>query len=123
MMLYDFENFDEAMFHEIREHGKKYADSKSRRLYIEEHRKSVKAKKYLEYRSKPNTTAKDAEMAAYADSEYCALLEAIKAVVREEERHKWAMETFKIQFEHWRSMNARHRTENNNSNRGGFSGQ
>jgi len=83
-----------------------YAKAKAERTYIEYFRKSKKA--MLMQQSDGKTIA-DREAYAYSHHEYLALLDGLKAAVYEEERTKFALEKFKIEFEHWRTCQANDR--------------
>lgn len=84
----------------------KYAKAKAERVYIEQFRKSKKA---ILMRSSTEKTAVQAEQYAYSHPEYIQLLIGLKAAVEYEEKCRWALERFKIEFEHWRTIQANDR--------------
>ena len=91
-------------------HGKKYAEAKAHRVYIEEYRKSLKAmlmkKAQAEGLAK---TAAGAEIEAYSDSAYIELLQGLKAAVEKEEELRFALESARARIDCWRSEQANNR--------------
>lgn len=83
-----------------------YAKAKAERVYIEQFRKSKKALLMGECKE---TTAVAREQYAYAHPEYIALLESLKAATALEEKTKWSLEKFKIEFSHWQTLQANDR--------------
>jgi len=83
-----------------------YAKAKAERVYIEQYRKSKKA---LLMRGSQEKTIADREAEAYSDPEYIELLVGLRQSVEVEEKAKWALEKFKIEFEHWRTLQANER--------------
>jgi len=78
-----------------------YAQAKANRMYLEEMRKSVKAKLM---KGCQETVLGKQEIYAYAHPDYIEILEGIKAVVEQEENYRWMMaaaqarvEVFKVQ--------------------------
>jgi hypothetical protein len=98
----NFESRIEAMGKDIAP----YAKAKAERTYIEQFRKSKKAMLMQESNGK---TIADREAYAYSHPEYLALLEGLKSAVHEEERTKFALEKFKIEFSHWQTCCANDR--------------
>ena len=85
----------------------KYARAKAERVYIEQFRKSKKAilmRSALDFK-----TQSEREQYAYAHPEYIKLLTGLRAAVEVEEKCKWALERFKVEFEHWRTLQANER--------------
>jgi len=92
-------------------HGRKYAEAKSHRVYLEEYRKSQKAmlmKKALsDGRAK---SAVVAEIEAYADSAYIEVLKGLEAAVEKEEELRWGLVSAQARIDVWRSQEASNRT-------------
>lgn len=87
----------------------KYAKAKAERIYIEQFRKSKKAILMRDFEASQLRTQSEREQYAYAHPEYIELLDGLKKAVEIEERCKWALEKFKIEFEHWRTIQANER--------------
>jgi len=83
-----------------------YAKAKAERVYIEQFRKSKKAILMGECTEKTQSAK---EQYAYAHDEYVELLEGLRVAVEIEEKCKWALEKFKVEFEHWRTTQANDR--------------
>lgn len=83
-----------------------YAKAKAERVYIEQFRKSKKA---ILMRESDGKTIADREAEAYSSPDYIELLDGLKQAVETEEKAKWALEKFKIEFEHWRTTQANER--------------
>lgn len=83
-----------------------YAKAKAERVYIENFMRSKKALLMAECDDK-TVSAKEAY--AYAHDDYIQLTKALRDAVETEEKHKWALERFKIEFEHWRTCQANDR--------------
>jgi hypothetical protein len=65
-----------------------YAQAKANRMYLEEMRKSVKAKLM---KGCQETVLGKQEIYAYAHPDYIEILEGIKAAVEQEENYRWMM--------------------------------
>lgn len=91
-------------------HGRKYAEAKAQRVYIEEFRKSQKAmlmKKALsDGRAK---SAAVAEIEAYADSAYIEVLKGLQEAVETEESMRWGLISAQARIDCWRSTEASNR--------------
>lgn len=92
-------------------HGRKYAEAKAHRTYLEEFRKSQKAMlmktAMLEGRAK---TSAAAEMEAYADPAYIEVLKGLQAAVEREEELRWGLVSAQARIDVWRSQEASNRT-------------
>jgi hypothetical protein len=92
-------------------HGRKYAEAKAHRVYLEEYRKSQKAmlmkKAMAEGRAK---TAVAAEIEAYADSAYIEVLKGLEGAVEREEELRWGLVSAQARIDVWRSQEASNRT-------------
>lgn len=95
----------------IRDHAPAYAKAKAERIYLEEFRKTKKALCMKAAECGGTTTAAAQEREAYADPEYQALLEALKAAVEEEERLRWLIVGAQAKIEVWRTIEANRRAE------------
>ena len=87
----------------------KYAKAKAERVYIEQFRKSKKAILMRDFEASQLKTQSEREQYAYAHQDYIDLLTGLKKAVEVEESCKWALEKFKIEFEHWRTVQANER--------------
>jgi len=91
-------------------HGKKYAEAKSHRVYLEEFRKSQKA--MLMKEALANGEAKSAvaaEMEAYSSPAYTEVLKGLEAAARQEEELRWALVSAQARIDVWRSQEASNR--------------
>lgn len=91
-------------------HGKKYAEAKAHRTYLEEFRKSRKS--ILMKEALLNQVAKSsaaAEMEAYAHQSYIQLLEGLRAAVEREEELRWGLISAQARIDVWRSNEASNR--------------
>lgn len=88
--------------------GKKFAQAKAERTYIEEYRKSLKA--ILMKRSTESAiTAQERD--AYAHPEYQDLLKGLREAVEIEEKIKWDLIAAQAVVEIWRTQQANNRAE------------
>ncbi len=91
-------------------HGRKYAEAKAHRVYLEEFRKSQKAmlmKKALsDGRAK---SAAVAEIEAYADPAYVEILKGLEAATEAEESLRWGLVSAQARIDVWRSTEASNR--------------
>ena len=92
----------------IRDNGKKFAQAKADRIYLEEYRKSLKA--ILMKRSGENAVNAQ-EREAYAHPEYQELLKGLREAVETEETLRWQMVAAEARVEVWRSQEATKRME------------
>ena len=92
----------------IRDNGKKFAQAKADRIYLEEYRKSLKA--ILMKRSGENAVNAQ-EREAYAHPEYQNLLKGLREAVETEETLRWQMVAAEARVEVWRSQEASNRAE------------
>ncbi len=96
----------EAALDFIKHKSVEYAQAKADRRYLEEHRKSLKAKLFMEA---PDGTVADREAWAYAHDDYEVNLVGLKAAVSIEEELRWKLEAAKIQTEIYRTQSANNR--------------
>ena len=92
----------------IRDHAKQYAQARANRVYIEEFRKTLKARLMSEHIGEPVNAQ---ERYAYAHNEYAELLEGLKAAIEQEENLKWKLVAAQAKIEVWRSLSANQRAE------------
>jgi hypothetical protein len=92
-------------------HGRKYAEAKSHRVYLEEYRKSQKA--MLMKAALADGRAKSAavaEIEAYADPAYIQVLKGLEAATEAEETLRWGLISAQARIDVWRSQEASNRT-------------
>jgi hypothetical protein len=85
-----------------------YAQAKANRMYLEEMRKSVKAKLM---KGCQETVLGKQEIFAYAHPDYIEILEGIKAAVEQEENYRWMMAAAQARVEVWRTNKYSERAE------------
>jgi len=91
-------------------HGRKYAESKAHRVYLEEYRKSQKAMLMkAAIATKKVKTAVAAEMEAYSDPAYLEVLKGIQAATEAEEAYRWGLVSAQARIDVWRSQEASNR--------------
>jgi hypothetical protein len=95
----------------IFKHGKRFAKAKAERVYLEEYRKSKKAILMQQAQVNGHQTAAAQEREAYADPEYAALLQGLKAAVEAEEEIRWGLVAAEARIGVWRSREASSRQE------------
>lgn len=89
-------------------HGKRFADAKAQRIYLEEFRKSKKA---LLMQTSMENSVNAQERDAYAHPEYIELLKGIRDAVEIEEELRWKLIAAQARVDVWRSEQANMRTE------------
>lgn len=77
-----------------------YAKAKADRMYLEEYRKSKKAK--LMSQAGTEVLGKQ-ETYAYAHADYVEILEGIKQAVEKEENYRWLLSAAQARIEVWRT--------------------
>ena len=90
-------------------HGQKYAQAKANLTYMEEYRKTLKAKLMKHAMAHGARSAATAEMEAYADSAYEEHLEALKQAVEAAEGYRWGLVSAQARVDVWRSLEASNR--------------
>jgi hypothetical protein len=88
------------------EYGPLYAQAKATRMYLEEFRKSLKAKLM---KDAGDMAIGAQEREAYAHPDYATHLEGMRVAVEQEELYRWKLETAKAAIEVWRSQEASNR--------------
>lgn len=92
----------------IKNTAQKYAKAKAERMYVEEYRKTLKAKIMSEDKSQPVNAQ---ERNAYSHPYYEQHLLAIKEAVEIEEELRWKLIAAQAMVEVWRSLSANQRAE------------
>ena len=91
-------------------HGRKYAEARAHRVYLEEYRKSQKAMLMKSALSDGRAkSAAVAEIEAYADSAYIEVLKGLEAAVEAEETYRWGLVSAQARIDVWRSQEASNR--------------
>lgn len=85
-----------------------YAQAKAERVYLEEFRKSCKARLMQTVGSLPIGAQ---EREAYAHADYLTNLEGLRAAVEKEETLRWMMVAAQTRVEVWRSQEASNRSQ------------
>ena len=88
-----------------------YAQAKANRMYLEEMRKSVKAKLM---KGCQETVLGKQEIYAYAHPDYIEILEGIKVAVEQEENYRWMMAAAQARVEVWKTAQFTARAEMKN---------
>lgn len=92
----------------MRDHSAKYAKAKAERQYLENYRKTVKAKQMKLHLSLP-VSAQERE--AYASDEMQEIDKAIQIATEEESKLYWLLTSAQIKAEAWRTISANARIE------------
>jgi hypothetical protein len=91
-------------------HGRKFAEARSHRVYLEEYRKSQKAMLMKSALSDGRAkSAAVAEIEAYADPAYIEVLKGLEAAVEAEETYRWGLVSAQARIDVWRSQEASNR--------------
>jgi hypothetical protein len=95
----------------IFKHGRRFAQAKAERTYLEEYRKSKKAMLMKEAETWGHKTSAAQEREAYAHEAYIALLEGLRDAVAVEEELRWGLVAAQARIDVWRSQEASARQE------------
>lgn len=91
-------------------HGRKFAEARSHRVFLEEYRKSQKAMLMKAALSDGRAkSAAVAEIEAYADPAYIEVLKGLEAAVEAEETYRWGLVSAQSRIDVWRSQEASNR--------------
>ena len=90
----------------IRDNAAKAGMCKATRIYMEEFRKTAKARLYQQ--ATVGTVA-DREAYAYAHPEYVAHLDAMRTAIEDDEKMRWMMVAAEAKLEAWRTQSANNR--------------
>lgn len=85
-----FESIERSL-HFINKQAEEYAKAKSERVYLEEFRKTLKARLMNEAEIEGRKTGQERESYAYSDQRYIDLLLGLKAAVEVEEVLRWKL--------------------------------
>ena len=85
-----------------------FAQAKANRVYLEEARKSIKAKLM---NSSPETVLGKQESYAYSHPDYLELLEGLKVAVEQEENYRWMLIAAQARIETWKATQYTQRAE------------
>lgn len=88
--------------------GKKYAQAKADRVYLESF---LKSKKALLMNQSTAEAVNAREQYAYSHPEYIQLLEGLKSAIEIEESLKWEMTAAQLRVEVWRTQEATNRNQ------------
>ena len=88
------------------ENAPKYAQAKGNRRYLEEFRKTTKARLYNQ---SPEGTIAEREAYAYSHKDYIQVLEGLKEAIELEEELAWRMKAALTKVDVWRSQEASNR--------------
>jgi hypothetical protein len=88
-----------------------FAKAKSKRVYLEEFRKSKKALLMKDALLKGIEAANAQEREAYSHPEYLVLLQGLAAAIEVEETLKWQLEAARMRTDIWRTEQANARME------------
>ncbi len=88
-----------------------FAKAKSKRVYLEEFRKSKKALLMKDALLKGIEAANAQEREAYSHPDYLELLEGLAAAIEVEETLKWHLEAARMRTDIWRTEQANARME------------
>ena len=83
-----------------------YAKARREKVYIENF---MRCKKALLMSKSDAATVSGKEQYAYAHEEYIALVVALGEAEEIEQKTRWALEKFKIEFDYWRTIQANER--------------
>jgi hypothetical protein len=86
-----------------------HAQAKANRVYMEEYRKTLKARLMQKAESAGHKTAAVQEREAYADAEYVLHLRGLQAAVEAEETSRWTLIACQAAVEVWRSQESSNR--------------
>lgn len=92
----------------IKNKAREYAIAKANRMYVEEYRKTLKAKIMAEDKSQPVNAQ---ERNAYSHPSYEQHLLAIQAAVEKEEELRWKLIAAQAMVNCWQTLSANERAE------------
>ncbi len=95
----------------IRNKAAEFGKAKSKRVFLEEFRKSKKALLMKDALLKGIEAANAQEREAYANPEYEELLQGLAEAIEKEETLKWLMTAASLKVEIWRSEEATNRVQ------------
>lgn len=90
-------------------HGRKYAEAKAHRVYLEEFRKSQKAMLMKQAMTEGVKSVAAAEIEAYSNPSYLEVLSGLQTAVENEEKLRWGLVSAQAKIDVWRSQSANDR--------------
>tara|TARA_B100002019_G_C21253849_1_gene592725 strand:- start:1417 stop:1770 length:354 start_codon:yes stop_codon:yes gene_type:complete len=107
------EEFTEYHIAKMEELSVKFAKAKADRNYLDNYRKTLRAKIALEHSQKGVKSFQSQTLLAEADDRYLEIIKALHTATRIETQCYWELERIKIQFERWRTIRADYRASMN----------
>jgi hypothetical protein len=101
----------EQILTEYRSRVDSYAEYKSKRVYLEDFKKSLVATLMKQAEMQGHKTAAAQEREAYANQEYSKFLDGLSVAVKEEERLRYQLKSYEMEMEVWRTLRADERME------------
>lgn len=95
------DNAIQAALDYLRDNATAAAQARANRIYVEEFRKTIKAR-LMKASGAKSVAAQEVE--AYADPAYVEHLEAIKQAVESDEKHRFLLKAAEARVEAWRTL-------------------
>ena len=92
----------------LRDNAVPAAQARANRIYLEEYRKTMKAKIMQKYAMLPLGAQ---ERDAYASKEYMDHLTALHSAIEEDEKHRFLREAAQAKIDAWQTMSANQRVK------------
>jgi hypothetical protein len=86
--------------------GRRFAEAKANRVYLEEYRKSLKA---ILMKASHESSVAAQEREAYSHPDYLAHLKGLQVAVEDEEALRWGLVAAEARVEVWRTESANNR--------------
>ena len=90
----------------LRDNARPAAQARAERIYMEEYRKSLKAKIM---REEPGTSVANQEARAYADPRYQEHLESMRTAIERDEYCRWMMVAAEAKISAWQTQSRNNR--------------
>jgi hypothetical protein len=108
------EKDQEGFFAKIAEVSKRHAQAEADKLHLMEYRKTLKSLLMIEAEKGDATmSVAKQERYAYSSLKYAELLDGLKVAIERSVRYRHQFTVMQMEFEAWRSKNARERAEAN----------
>ena len=101
----------EQLLNSYRKLGVPYGQAKSKRIYLEEYKKSLLALLMKAAEKEGHKTVSAQEREAAANSQYIEFLKALEIAVDEEEKLRFEIKRIETEIEVWRTEQANERME------------
>ena len=102
----------EAFFRKLADVSKAHAAAEAEKCYLMEYRKSLKSLLMIQAeKDDPKLPATKQERYAYSHKDYVELLQGLKVAIEKAVRYRHQFTVMQMDFEAWRSTNARNRVE------------